>query len=212
MFHDEIKAATDHSHRQAEESRFIVDLMSGKSSLLGYFRYMQALAPVYKKMESLLEERSSSTLLNYFDHRALDRYEKIEKDLDFLAIGLNLVGDWRDEELLAPTKVYLSHLDSQISDARLLAHHYIRYLGDLSGGRIIGRMMQTHYSIAPQAMNFYDFDGVGDAVFYKRRYRDLLNLVPFTATEKEQFLDEVVRLYQLTTAMFKELEIEFATS
>ncbi len=206
MFHAQIKAVTDENHRAAEESKFIVDLMSGQSSMLNYYRYMAALAPIYAQMEAAFQERSPEGILQYFDHRALDRFNKIESDLDFLAKELDLPEDWSEKNQLNSTNTYLARITPETSDARLLAHHYIRYLGDLSGGRIIGRMLQKHYSLPSEAMNFYNFDEIGDPVFYKRRYRDLLNLIPLSEIEQEEFLDEVVILYGITRAIFEELE------
>ncbi len=206
MFHAQIKAATDENHRAAEESKFIVDLMSGQSSTLNYYRYMAALAPIYARMEATFQERSAEGIFQYFDHRALDRFNKIESDLEFLAQELDLPKDWREKNQFNSINTYLARIRPETTDARLLAHHYIRYLGDLSGGRIIGRILQKHYSLQAEAMNFYNFDEIGDPVFYKRRYRDLLNLVQMSDTEKEEFLDEVVILYKITKAIFEELE------
>lgn len=179
--------------------------MAGKSSKRDYFAYMSALAPIYKEMERILKERPSSPILQYFDHRVLDRSDHIETDLGHLSRELGYQGSKNDIRLRT-TDAYLDHLTTNITDARLLAHHYIRYLGDLSGGRIIGRMMQKHYSLSSETMNFYNFEGVGDPVFYKRRYRDLLNLVPLTDSEREEFIDEVVLLYKMTREIFEELE------
>lgn len=201
-FHDQIKASSDAAHAQAENAPFISALMAGALNSAAYRDYLVALAPIYSQMESLLQSRSESELLSHFNHRALDRLHFIEGDIAELDSTLSSTFSAQN---LAAVQSYLSRLTDQISDARLLAHHYIRYLGDLSGGQAISKLVARHYSIGPEALNFYNFEQIGDAVFYKKRYRDLLNLVPFTEEEKSEFLDEVSHLYRLSTAIFIEL-------
>lgn len=204
-FHGQIKASSDAAHAEAENAPFISSLMDGSLGQQSYRDYLAALLPIYQNMEALLQQRTGSELLGYFDHRALDRADLLAHDISVLSARLdsNLVGT-----SLASVRKYLERLTPDISDARLLAHHYIRYLGDLSGGQAIARLISRHYSIADDALTFYNFKNIGDAVFYKKRYRDLLNLVPFTADEKSEFLDEVSYLYRFSTEIFIELGLE----
>ncbi|MFM1864602.1 MAG: putative heme oxygenase [Actinomycetota bacterium] len=202
MFHEEIKSATDAAHREAETSEFIQRLMAGDLNQSSYLSYLHALYPIYLQMENLLKKRKASPLLQHFDHRALDRSESIARDIAYLEETLGLVAN----PTLTSVTAYLNRLTDGISDARLLAHHYLRYLGDLSGGQAIARLVQRHYQLPADGLNFYDFSLIGDNVFYKNRYRDLLNLVPFTEFDKREFLDEATILYKLTRDIFEELD------
>lgn len=201
-FHDQIKARTDAAHAQAENAPFISTLMGGGLNPLAYRDYLAAFLPIYSLMEALLKARSESALLSYFNHRALDRSTHIENDIAHLETTLSSTFDG---ESLPSVQSYLARLSNEVSDARLLAHHYIRYLGDLSGGQAISKLVSRHYAIAPEALTFYDFTNIGDAVFYKKRYRDLLNLAPLNTEEKDEFLDEVTHLYRLSTEIFIDL-------
>lgn len=199
-FHAQIKDATDQAHREAEEAPFIEDLMAGRLSQMAYLDYLIALQPIYLTMESLLFQRSDSALLEHFDHRSLDRSQKLTSDISHLST------DKAEATVFSPAvTTYLQRLNSEMSDAALLAHHYIRYLGDLSGGQAISRLVSRHYSISQSGLNFYNFDNIGDVVFYKKRYRDLLNLVSLSEEEKSDFLNEVRELYALSKSIFVEL-------
>lgn len=201
-FHAQIKVSTDAAHAQAENAQFIASLMGGSLDKPAYRDYLTAFLPIYIRMEELLKERQESQLISYFGHRALDRAEKISNDIAALDAQINSSFDGKS---LKSVHNYLERLNVDITDARLLAHHYIRYLGDLSGGQAISKLVARHYAIEADALNFYDFAQVGDSVFYKKRYRDLLNLVPFSQQDKIEFLDEVSILYKLTTKIFIEL-------
>lgn len=201
-FHDQIKARTDAAHAQAENAPFISTLMGGGLNPVAYRDYLAAFLPIYSLMEALLKARSESALLSYFNHRALDRSTHIENDIAHLETTLSSTFDG---ESLPSVQSYLARLSNEVSDARLLAHHYIRYLGDLSGGQAISKLVSRHYAIAPEALTFYDFTNIGDTVFYKKRYRDLLNLAPLNTEEKDEFLDEVTHLYRLSTEIFIDL-------
>ena len=66
-------------------------------------------------------------------------------------------------------------LSSQSADSidtrvRYLAHHYARYLGDLSGGQAVAVLMARHYGATPEQLCFYDFAELGSVVDAKREY------------------------------------------
>lgn len=79
---------------------------------------------------------------------------------------------------------HLSDSNSNIDQARLLAHAYVRYLGDLSGGQFIRRRIAKAYGLEDSAgVSFYDFkklDGngsstIGDMKKIKEWYRAGMN-------------------------------------
>lgn len=202
LFNDLIKTRTDQAHAQAESAPFISALMGGQLNSQAYNDYLAAFLPIYRRMESILRDRTDSILLSYFNHRALDRTQLIENDIAHL--NSKTASTLKGEDFASVQK-YLSRLSDQVSDVRLAAHHYIRYLGDLSGGQAISKLVSRHYKISSEALTFYDFSSIGDIVFYKKRYRDLLNLAPLSAEEKDDFLDEVTNLYRLSTDIFFDL-------
>ena len=201
-FHAQIKLRSDSAHREAEEAPFIAELMGGTLSTSAYLDYLKALAPIYQRMEQLFTARGSEEPLSYFDHRALDRAEFIAADISYLEGASEDTGDIKS---LPSISNYLKTLHDEISPVRLTAHHYIRYLGDLSGGQAIARLVARHYQIPAEALNFYNFEDIGDIVFYKKRYRDFLNLIALDEVQQEEFLSEVELLYKLNRELFMDL-------
>lgn len=201
-FHELIKTRTNAAHQMAEEAPFISELMGGGLTAGAYLDYLRALEPVYRRMEELFRAHSNEAPFSYFDHRALDRAELITADISFLEGAFNVSRDVRE---LPSVQAYLEILDDEISPVRLAAHHYIRYLGDLSGGQAIASLVNRHYQIPKEALNFYNFEGIGDGVFYKKRYRDFLNLIKLSQSEREEFLNEVEILYSMNRNVFLDL-------
>lgn len=196
---DHLRASSSGQHRDTENRSFITDLMSGALSIEDYTRYLAQYAWVYEALEQLVDRVSQVTPLDLFD-RNLDRFPVMEADL--AALG---VQDWRREHPPLPaTADYLAHLHS-LADAegvRCLAHHYTRYLGDLSGGQAIAALVGRHYGATPQQLGFYSFDAIDSVVRYKRGYRDRLNALSLTPTEVDTLVAEVDAAFTFNGAVF----------
>ena len=84
----------------------------------------------------------------------------LERDLDVLAGP-----DWpRTIALLPEGKRYAEVVAAASGGAgdRLLAHAYTRYLGDLSGGQVIGRLLGRSLGMTEEALSFYRFAAIED--------------------------------------------------
>ena len=79
-----------------------------------------------------------------------------------------------------------------------VAHHYTRYLGDLSGGRPIGscsRAVRVRHERRP----FCIFDQLADPTAFEDTYRAQLDAAPWDAAERERVMAEVELASTLTT-------------
>ena len=74
--------------------------------------------------------------------------------------------------------------------AGFVAHHYTRYLGDLSGGQLVRKALQREYGLGEEGTAFYAFPGVAVGAV-KRRYREMLDAAPWDEAERARFVDEV---------------------
>lgn len=189
------------AHEQAETKPFITGLLSGSANVRCYVRLIGALLPIYRELEEQMRRCNDDASIALFDHRRLDRSARIRDDLRGF-------GQDPDSALASPaTRRYVAAIgDAAASPQRLLAHHYTRYLGDLAGGQAIARCVMTHYDVDPGKLSFYDFSDLGDVVHYRRRYKSLLDLVPWSAGEKEQFIVEAEKAFELNAALFDELD------
>ena len=199
-FAQHVRESTLDAHRAAEERPFIVGLMRGELSLDDYTRYLAQFAHVYEALESRTRRADDPAIL---DPR-LDRSAVISGDL--AALG---VADWREEHPpLRATAAYTAHLQAIPSDdlPRFLAHHYTRYLGDLSGGQAISRLVARHYAATDEQLGFFRFAGIDEIVPYKRAYREGLNGLALDDEGIDTFVEEVNASYRFNSAIFDELD------
>ena len=109
------------------------------------------------------------------------------------------------------TEAYCARLTEVAFDrsAAFVAHHYTRYLGDLSGGQYLGPAIARAYGLAGEGHQFFIFTGV-EPVAFRARYRELLDRAAWTAGEQDEFLAEVALAYRLNIAVLAELKEEWA--
>lgn len=98
--------------------------------------------------------------------------------------------------------------------AGYVAHHYTRYLGDLSGGQIIRDRAEKTWGFARKGdgVRFYVFEEIANPASFKRGYRELLDAVDADELEKKRIVDECRRAFALNTAVFRELGEAFPRS
>lgn len=198
-----IRAASAADHRATESRGFITRLMGGQLSLDDYTRYFAQFGWIYEAIESRADEGPA-----VFDPR-LRRLERIESDLDALGAA-----DWRERfPALPATAAYARHLRALVvSDdeldrtVRYLAHHYARYLGDLSGGQAIAALVARHYGATPEQLTFYNFAELGSVVHAKREYRERMNALTLDAAAVDALTAEVRVAFARNGAIFDELD------
>lgn len=199
----QLREQTSSAHESAEGSGFMSNLLEGKSSESAYRNLMAQLYFVYEAMEETVRRNADGEFLSQIFDPRLERRGAIESDLEIL-FGEN----WRDGiEATAATRDYVQRL-SGVGELETIAHHYVRYLGDIAGGQVIAKMMTRLYEIKPEALTFYDFSEIGKIKPYRDAYRDNLDQLDLTAEQTQVVIDEAVRAFELNTAVFRELESE----
>lgn len=196
---DHIRLSSTEQHRSTEQRTFITELMRGERSLADYTRYLAQYAWVYEALEDLVARVET---LDLFDP-TLARLATIENDLTALGVR-----DWRREHPPLPaTDAYVTYLRTlaESDNLRCLAHHYTRYLGDLSGGQAISRLVARHYGATEEQLSFYRFDDIVDIVKYKRAYREGMNALTVTPEQVDALVAEVDAAFTFNGAIFDEL-------
>jgi heme oxygenase len=133
----------------------------------------------------------------------LTRLPALEADLLYL-----LGDDWRESIAPLPTTVrYVERIRSVAStwSGGFIAHHYTRYLGDLSGGQIIRTLMQRQFGFETNGVGFYLFDQIAKPKEFKDVYRSQLDSVDWSEEERERVIDEVMIAYRFNTDLFLDL-------
>ncbi|HWL59405.1 MAG TPA: biliverdin-producing heme oxygenase [Microbacteriaceae bacterium] len=197
-----LRERTRTAHEDAETSPFIRELMEGKRSREEYIALAGQQYFIYQALEEVGAKLVDDPTVGAFIVPELARLAAIEADLDFLSPG------WRDELTPLPsTLAYVERIHG-LADwpAGFLAHHYTRYLGDLSGGQVIRTMLQRHYGFGAEGLEFYHFPGIPKAKVFKDEYRARLDGVVLDEVEFGRVLAEANAAFRCNEALFVELD------
>ena len=171
-----LKDLTWEEHKNAERQAFVKELMGGISKSR-YADFLHALHPQYHLLES---------------------FAKLHNLLD-VEIAPNIYADFHElcEELedYEPTeysvvKDYMDHIMSIKDDPhKLMAHIYVRHMGDLSGGQMIAKRV-------PGSTKFYQFDEDVDVL--KDKIRTRLD---------DSMAEEAKICFNFATELFKQMAV-----
>ncbi|MBT2445077.1 biliverdin-producing heme oxygenase [Streptomyces sp. ISL-36] len=207
-----IRTASHEQHTEAETSTFMSDLLGGRLTVDAYARYTEQLWFVYRALEDGAESLGTDPVAGPFIRPELFRTAALERDLAHLR-GPR----WRDGlSPLPATAAYAARVAQCARDwpAGYVAHHYTRYLGDLSGGQIIRDKAERTWGFARKGdgVRFYVFEEIANPAAFKRGYRELLDAVNADDLEKQRIIDECKRAFDFNGAVFRELGSEFPLS
>ncbi|ROR72298.1 heme oxygenase (biliverdin-producing) [Bogoriella caseilytica] len=203
-FSRQLAALTTSQHEDAENSSFMQDLMSGRLDVTAYARLSGQLVHVYTALEERGRELASDPLAAAVHDPALERTVALEADL--LALSGH---SWREQHLpLSATRTYMDRI-AQLDGVGYLAHHYVRYLGDLSGGFIVARLVSRAYGLVPgePGLLFHHFPAIAKPKPYKDSYRLRIDEAAQRLTEagRTAIIAEARAAFAHNTAIFREL-------
>ncbi|WP_430791907.1 heme oxygenase (biliverdin-producing) [Actinoplanes sp. G11-F43] len=203
-FSTRVRRATMVEHREAETRSFISRLMGGSVPLPGFAALTAQYLAIYRALETASERmRAEDGFAAGFADPALTRVPALEADL------AHLYGpDWESAiTVLDSTAAYATRLHelAATSPVHFIAHHYVRYLGDLSGGQMIGKKLSTVYGLGEAGTSFYRFEQIPDARAYKIGYRAKLDALDLTEEQATALVDEAQRAFRHNGDVFVEL-------
>ncbi|MGW5093840.1 biliverdin-producing heme oxygenase [Streptomyces nodosus] len=207
-----IRTASHEQHTEAETSTFMSALLGGRLGVDAYARYTEQLWFVYEALEADADRLASDPVAGPFIRPELFRLAALEQDLAHLRGP-----DWRSGLTALPaTQAYAARVRECAEQwpAGYVAHHYTRYLGDLSGGQIIRDRAERTWGFAKkgEGVRFYVFEGIANPAAFKRDYRELLDAVPAEELEKQRIVGECKRAFTLNSEVFRSLGEEFPLS
>jgi len=202
-FSTALRERSSNAHSGSEHAGFMADLMRGKGTREDYIALVAQHWFIYEALETVAERMKDDPTASLFISEKLTRLPALEADLAFL-----LGDDWREQIAPLPTtERYVARIEEVGADwpGGFVAHHYTRYLGDLSGGQFIGKLMARQFGFETNGIGFYIFDEIADPKAFKDVYREQLDAAPWDAAEQERVIDEVLLAYQLNTDLFVDL-------
>lgn len=202
-FSQELRERTRTSHSESEGAGFMSDLMTGRGTREDYIALVAQHYFIYEAIEAAADRMKNDPVAAPFISEKLTRLPAIVEDLRFL-----LGEDWR--ELITPlptTAAYVARIREVGATwpGGFVAHHYTRYLGDLSGGQIIRTIMQRQFGFETNGVGFYLFAEIAKPKEFKDTYREQLDAVPWDDAERARVIDEVLVAYRFNTGLFTDL-------
>ena len=174
-----LKELTWEHPKNAERSKFVKELMGGKISNERYATYLFNQTPQYDILEAI------AMMQGHFNGApALRRAPSILADFEQLWAG----GDKERPPLCPVVNEYVEHMKTIMDDPqKIMAHVYVRHMGDLSGGQMIAKRV-------PGNGRFYKFKQ--DQDFLKEHIRSKIN---------DEMADEAKICFDFATKLFQQM-------
>eukprot|EP00549_Striatella_unipunctata_P008299 CAMPEP_0118714024 /NCGR_PEP_ID=MMETSP0800-20121206/25907_1 /TAXON_ID=210618 ORGANISM="Striatella unipunctata, Strain CCMP2910" /NCGR_SAMPLE_ID=MMETSP0800 /ASSEMBLY_ACC=CAM_ASM_000638 /LENGTH=443 /DNA_ID=CAMNT_0006619671 /DNA_START=54 /DNA_END=1386 /DNA_ORIENTATION=- len=205
-----LQVGTAVSHEAAENVHFVKNFIRGQIDRDLYGDMVLALYYVYDVLEAELKRHAVQHFPSLHFPTELDRTEALEDDVEFW-LGM----DFKQKRAPSPaTRDYVNRIRdvARKEPLLLLSHAYTRYLGDLSGGRILARVARNALGVKDDGLRFYEFDRIPSPKKFKDAYREALNSLKLTETQIHRLVKEANIAFTLNMRIFEELDVKAGCS
>lgn len=174
-----LKELTWEHHQNAERQEFVKEMFSGNITNERYATYLFNQHPQYDILEAM------AMVHGIFDGApSLRRAPSIMADFEELWSG----GDKKRPPLCPSVTEYVNYMKTIMQDKdKIMAHVYVRHMGDLSGGQMISKRV-------PGRGRYYKFNQDHD--FLKEHIRSKLD---------DSMAEEAKVCFDFATKMFQEM-------
>jgi heme oxygenase (biliverdin-producing, ferredoxin) len=200
-----LKEGTKESHNIVENTKFIISFLNGVVDKNKYKKLLSNFYFIYSALEEEIEKNKDNFLLKFLYYPELNRKLSLEQDLKYF------YGDnFRSYISPSPyTKLYVNRIKTLSEDfpELLVAHHYTRYLGDLSGGQILKNIVKRSLNLKDDnGLSFYIFSNVNHVGEFKVRYKKSLDEMPIDDGMTKKIIGESNYAFHLNMNIFQEFE------
>jgi heme oxygenase len=188
----------------------ILDLILVKRRMMvdTYGVYLGAYYHVYKALEECLEKAESDPVLHSVHRPAeLNRLGGLAADLEFF-----LGESWSSKIRSLPTvSRYVEHL-KEIAEERpelLLAHCYVRYMGDLARCQLMRIIVQRLYRLPNDdqtGVQFFNFNQIVDLNGFKASYKSRMDELDLNEILQKEIIEEAKWVFQSNIDILKEID------
>ena len=199
-----LKEGTKESHSAAENTKFVASFLRGVVDYEEYRKLLTNFYYVYDTMEQRIRE-TEDPMVQAVRSESLERKEGIERDLEYY-----YGADWKDKQIPSEACNKYCHRINEVAEQNpylLVAHHYTRYIGDLSGGKILKEI--TARVLNPpegKGLDFYEFPSIPDAKLFKQNYRACLDNLGTDTSQENALITEANYAFRLNMYMFDEIQ------
>ncbi len=200
-----LRSGTQQSHAATEEIGFMKCFVKGVVDRNCFAKFLSNLYFVYSELEAALKNHQNNPCVGILYFRELNRKANLEKDLEFY-----YGSDWQNQITpLASAQNYISRIRevAEKEPELLIGHAYTRYMGDLSGGQMLQKVVQSTLNLEGyQGTSFYNFEQIPDKKAFKNRYREALDKVPVDDTTADKIVAEANNSFSFNMQIARELE------
>ena len=196
-----LRSATRELHRDAERAGLMSALLRGQGDREACTRLLVNLHALYAALEPALERCGTQPGFAAFGFASLRRAPALAADLQLLQA-------WPMPAPAAAMQVYVARLQrlALAQPALLVAHAYVRYLGDLNGGQVLGQRIAGALRLDAVGLRFFDFGPPEAAAAAIARFRSALDGLPLAdAGEAQALLEEACWSFAQHVRLFEEL-------
>ncbi len=201
-----LRTVTRKLHSRAERSGIIRELFQRRVDHLGYALLIRNLLPAYRAMEIALPgSHLPGPHLSGVPWPALFRAPAIVHDLNEMNGP-----QWEAALPLLPAGMRYARrvaLSAEHGIGQLLAHAYVRYFGDLSGGQILKRLLGQPPGLGSACLTFLEFPDIVDPAAIKLRFRAALDRAASTEAERDGVLREAAIAFRLNIAVSEAVQL-----
>ena len=201
-FSARLRRETAPDHNNAESDDVMIRLLRGELSLSLYLELLVQLQAVYRTLEDCARHTAHDLRIGAFMDPVLERVDSLAVDRQELEHRLAKSGG----DVLPATRNFCARIETVTHEQPLLllAHHYTRYLGDLSGGIMIGRSVDKNFGFnGGPGVTWFQFPLIDDVDAYKKAYRARLDSLVISGNEADQLVAEAHVSYALNGAMLR---------
>lgn len=204
-----LKSGTAESHTAAENVHFVKNFIRGIIDRELYVELVTGLYHTYVTLEKLLDIHGPTHFPTLYFPKELSRTEALREDMEFWHGN-----DWEKKpECRTPTPAVQDYLDrmeevGRIDPLLLLSHAYTRYLGDLSGGKVLSRIARRALNLSGyDGLQFYQFESITSAKLFKDQYRAALDDLTLQPDQIGRLVAEANVAFALNMRVFEELDV-----
>lgn len=203
-----LREGTSKSHTTAENTAYMKCFLKGIMAREPFRKLMANLYLVYEALEEEIRQHLDCSAVKELYFPEIERQANLAKDLEFY-YGEN----WLAE--IAPTEAgeqYVAriHAAAATDPALLIAHAYVRYMGDLSGGQGLKTITRKALNLPPdRGTSLHEFESLQTPEAqreFKMAYRNALNALPVTEEQVTAIVDEANLAFSLNREVMHSLE------
>lgn len=201
-----LRAETKDAHVLAERSGIMRSLLRGTITRDAYVSLLRNLAGIYRPLEQELDRHAAHPALVGLDLQSLRRLDPLERDI----AALNGDAAQNAPADQPATREYSERLRElgRSSPELLLAHAYVRYMGDLSGGPMLKAVVAKALGLSDdgRGLEFFAFPRIADPVAFKQAFRGALDATAGIVLSADAVVREAQYGFALHERLFRELQ------